>query len=78
MAHKYSKYEIATWTGLADVEASCECGWESRAKNAMGNAKQHAMATGHVVVVLQQTSVTYGPPGLTREQVRERIRYFGD
>lgn len=66
------------WSGLLDVEAACECGWESRAKNALGNAKRHADATGHVVTVQQIIGVTYAPDGMDKDTVFARRRYYGD
>lgn len=45
-------------TGLLGVFARCiTCGWESEARNAAGNAAQHAERTGHCVHV-EQTTVT--------------------
>lgn len=57
-----------TSTGLAGVQATCQdCGWESAAKNALGNAARHHDATGHYVMVEQTTLIAYGersvPPG---------------
>jgi hypothetical protein len=66
------KHDVATWSGVVDVVAGCECGWGSRARNALANAKRHAVATGHVVCVLQQLSVTYAPGGMGREEMQPR------
>lgn len=50
-----------TFTGVVEVHAECDdCGWESWAKNAMGNAARHHDATGHVVRVEQVNCVRYG------------------
>lgn len=65
-------HDVVRWTAVVEVVAGCECGWGSRAKNAMGNAKRHARATGHVVDVLQQLGVTYAPPGVEGEELRAR------
>lgn len=65
--------ETDTWRGIAEIVAGCECGWSSRAKNAMGNAARHARATGHVVNVLQQLSVTYAPRGMSRAEMKGRL-----
>lgn len=47
-------------SGLLGVVAECrDCGWESEARNAMGNAAQHAERTGHHVVVEQAISVGF-------------------
>lgn len=47
-------------SGLLAVHARCDdCGWESEAKNAAGNAAQHAGRTGHTVHVEQTIGVTY-------------------
>lgn len=66
------KHAVDTYSGIAEVLAGCECGWSSSAKNALANAKRHATATGHVVVVLQQLSVTYAPAGVSQDEVSER------
>jgi len=47
-------------SGLLGVLAECrDCGWESAARNAMGNAAQHAARTGHHVSVEQTISVGF-------------------
>lgn len=47
-------------SGLLGVVAECvTCGWASEARNAMGNAAQHAMRTGHEVHVEQTVGVIY-------------------
>jgi len=52
-----------TYSGVLGVLAECHtCGWNSEAKNALGNAKRHANATGHHVVVEQTISVSYNDP----------------
>lgn len=66
---------VTTYSGVMHVEASCECGWESTAANAMPNAKRHAATTGHVVICQQIVGVTYAPTGLTKDEVWERRRY---
>lgn len=44
-----------------DYHALCEdCGWESWAKNAQGNAARHHDATGHTVGVDVSGHVRYG------------------
>lgn len=41
-------------SGLTHVFAECQtCGWQSAARNAMGNGARHAQATGHHVTVEQ-------------------------
>lgn len=67
---------IDTYSGVVEVSAGCECGWSSDAKNALGNAKRHAAAHGHVVTVLQQVSVTYAPAGTSREEMLAK-RHLG-
>lgn len=43
-----------------DYHARCEtCGWESFARNALGNAAQHHDHTGHSVSVDVQGQVSY-------------------
>lgn len=63
---------MVTRSGVAEVVAGCECGWASAARNALGNAKRHATATGHVVCVLQQLSITYAPPGVEGAELSPR------
>lgn len=47
-------------SGVIHVMAEClECGWTSYARNAMGNAAQHATRTGHHVTVEQAISVGF-------------------
>lgn len=42
--------------------AECKgCDWSSEAKNAAGNAAQHAQRTGHEVHVEQTIGVIYNP-----------------
>lgn len=49
-----------THSGVLGVVAECrDCDWESEAKNALGNAAQHADRTGHTVHVEQMIGVTY-------------------
>lgn len=67
MSHAVDRY-----SGIVEVVAGCECGWTSSAKNALANAKRHATATGHVVTVLQQLSVTYAPAGMGWQEVSRR------
>lgn len=51
---------VSKRSGLLAVFARCvTCGWESEAKNAAGNAAQHAERTGHQVQVEQTIGVTY-------------------
>lgn len=51
---------VTKHTGLLGVIAECHmCGWSSEARNAMGNAAQHAERTGHEVSVEQTIGVTY-------------------
>lgn len=68
-------YSVTRWSGLLDVWAACECGWESDARNALANAKRHAVATGHVVTVGQDIGITYAPSGLSRDEMNARKRY---
>lgn len=52
-----------TYTGILGVIAECrDCGWSSEARNAMGNAKQHADRYGHNVWVEQTIGVSYNDP----------------
>lgn len=47
-------------SGLLGVVAECvTCGWESEARNAMGNAAQHAKRYNHEVHVEQTVGVIY-------------------
>lgn len=47
-------------SGILEVMATCrDCGWESEAKNAMGNAARHASRTGHWVDVTQALGVSF-------------------
>jgi hypothetical protein len=49
-------------SGLLGVYARCAtCGWESDARNAMGNAAQHARRSGHEVHVEQTLGVIFNP-----------------
>ena len=60
---------MATFTGLLGVIAACrDCGWNSEARNALGNAAQHAKRTGHHVVVEQTISVSYNDPRASEEK----------
>ena len=70
--------DVTRWSGVLDVEASCECGWQSRAKNALANAKRHATATGHVVTVQQIIGVTYAPRGMDKDEVFRRRRFIDE
>lgn len=47
-----------------DYFAKCEdCGWESYARNAQGNAAKHSDRYGHTVHVNVEGGVTYTPEG---------------
>lgn len=47
-------------TGVLGVHAHCAtCGWESEARNAVGNAAQHAQRTGHTVYAEQVISIVW-------------------
>lgn len=47
-------------SGLLAIWAECRtCGWNSEARNALGNAAQHAKRTGHEVHVEQTIGITW-------------------
>lgn len=49
-------------SGLLAAFARCpECGWESEARNAVGNAAQHAARTGHTVQAEQTIATIFNP-----------------
>lgn len=49
-----------TYTGVIAAMAEChDCGWQSEARNAMGNGNQHARRTGHHVTCEQVVSVAW-------------------
>ncbi len=53
-----------TYTGLTGTNCHCEdCGWESYARNGLGQANQHARRTGHTVHIEQIVSITYNRKG---------------
>lgn len=53
----------STYSGILGASAECrDCGWTTEARNAMGNAKQHADRTGHNVWVEQTIGVSYNDP----------------
>jgi len=62
---------MTDFSGVLGVIAECRtCGWSSEARNALGNARRHATAHGHHVVVEQTISVSYNDPRGTDEQGR--------
>lgn len=47
-------------SGWRDVSAKCEdCGWQSDARNAQGNAARHHDASGHKVSVQIRQHICY-------------------
>ncbi|KKN22231.1 hypothetical protein LCGC14_0917320 [marine sediment metagenome] len=48
---------------LMDIDAWCvDCDWETKGKNAMGNAARHHKKTGHYVQMELYYSQTFGEP----------------
>ena len=47
-------------SGVSHVYARCEdCGWETNARNGVGNAARHAYASGHHVTFEQVVTGAY-------------------
>lgn len=47
-------------SGLLGAYSRCiDCGWETEARNAVGNAAQHAERYGHEVISEQTISVSW-------------------
>lgn len=50
-------------TGVTHASAYCQgCDWSSEARNAIGNAAQHAERTGHHVEAEQVTAMDWNSP----------------